>query len=295
MALTDRLTRLVPYITACDKKYVARIVFGTETDTLDPEGTVCLKTELPLYGDILACLPSFLGDIMQTPPEYSAVHVGGKRASDRIRNGEEVVLPPRPIAIYTLDILSAISWVGHGLQPPAEDDPGKTAVFNDRIRTMDLGVSCSKGTYIRSLARDIARAAGSSAHLGALRRTAIGPFALENAAGASLLADFGSFADTPVGDSIPRVPSGEIRSSIREFTPDIAVKTGLGTISLEPDALKRFYDGQPISDSWFTGEEGQGHGKNSGKTAVFCSGLFCGIILAENGTKSYEFVYRRDA
>lgn len=288
VALTDRLTRLVPYITACDKEYLARIAFGAETDTLDPEGAVCREADFPLYAGILSSLPSFIGSIMQTPPVYSAVHVDGKRSSDRVRMGEPVVLPPRPITIHTIEPLSAMTVDGKQIGPGSIIDP------TTRITTMDIRVHCSKGTYIRSLARDIALAALSAAHLGALRRTRIGPFNLEDAAGRSLLDEFGVHHRVRGMDGIPRVPQGEILSSIREFTPDIAASVGLDRVSIDPGALKRFYDGQPPSESWFSGMEDGAGRDNAGKMAVFCDGLFCGIILSDGKRISYEFVYRRD-
>jgi tRNA pseudouridine55 synthase len=149
--------KLTSYITGLDKKYDASIYFGGETTTLDPEGEVVASAPVPTLSELEAVLPGFTGKIMQKPPEYSAIHVGGKRAHELARAGERVDLPAREISIYSLELLD--------YSPPYA-----------KIR-----VHCSSGTYVRSLARDIARAAASRAHLNGLVRTALGPFSLEEA------------------------------------------------------------------------------------------------------------------
>lgn len=297
VALTERLTRLVPYITACDKEYLARVGFGAETDTLDPGGSVCREAGLPSYTDVISSFPSFTGAIMQTPPVYSAVHVDGKRSSDRVRMGESVVLPPRAVTIHAIEPLSSVTEDGLLINPDSGIDT------STRIRTMDIRISCSKGTYIRSLARDIALAAGSAAHLVALRRTRVGPFSLDDAAGKSLLGDFGSMSVAVTPGEVPRVPKHEIIASLREFTEDIAAAVGLNCVSLDPAALNRFYNGQTLSPSWFSGDLdpagsagcSAGRSVEGNKAAVFCDGLFCGIVNTDGSSISYEFVYRRDA
>jgi tRNA pseudouridine55 synthase len=150
-------TRLASLFTKLDKQYTALVRFGVETDTLDPEGTIVIRRPLPDPEEIKRVLPGFVGRIEQTPPAFSAVHVGGERAYERARRGEQVEIAPRIVEVQ--DIV---------LQP-------ETA---DRYR---MEVSCGSGTYIRSLARDIARAAGSAASLETLERTAVGPFHLMEA------------------------------------------------------------------------------------------------------------------
>jgi len=157
IVLVGRCTRLVPLFQGLDKEYVARIRFGVETDTLDPEGEVVAEGPVPERKIILEALPALTGEILQTPPAYSAVHVQGSRASKLARRGMTPEIAPRTVRI-------------HGIEPIGYDAPELT-----------IRVSCSKGTYIRSLARDLALLCGSRAHVTGLRRTAIGPFRVENA------------------------------------------------------------------------------------------------------------------
>jgi tRNA pseudouridine55 synthase len=158
IVLTGTFTKLNPLFSNLDKRYIATILFGKETSTLDPEGEVVATAEVPSIDEISAVLESqFLGTIDQAPPQYSAVHIDGKRAYKMARAGEEVEMPTRKVTIHALKI---ISWSAPVLQ---------------------LEVHCSKGTYIRSLARDIAIACGSRGHLTALERTAIGPYFVKEA------------------------------------------------------------------------------------------------------------------
>jgi tRNA pseudouridine55 synthase len=157
VVLAGRMTRLCAFATSLDKEYVARVFFGRGTDTLDPEGAVTGEGPIPAQADLEAALPAFLGTIQQLPPVYSAIHVGGRRAYEAARAGEEPDLAPRPVTIYELVLLDYTP-------------PGAT-----------LRVSCSKGTYIRALARDIAERLGTVAHLSALERTRIGGFRVEDA------------------------------------------------------------------------------------------------------------------
>ena len=158
IVLTGSYTKLNPLLSELDKRYEATIMFGSETSTLDPEGDVVATAEAPHLDTIRKVLEEqFLGTIVQSPPVYSAVHIDGKRAYRLARSGEDVKMPEREITIFSLDILT---WESPLLR---------------------VAVHCSKGTYIRSLARDIAVSCGSRGHLIALKRTAIGPFSLDEA------------------------------------------------------------------------------------------------------------------
>ena len=157
IVLVGSYTRLVPWFTGLDKRYEARILLGEETDTLDPEGQLVGEGSLPEEEAFRSVLPSFVGTIDQIPPSYSAIHVDGKRAWQRVRGGQDLVLPPRPVTIYSLTLEA---W-----QPPYAD----------------ISVHCSSGTYIRSLARDLARAASSCGRLETLSRTSIGAFYRDDA------------------------------------------------------------------------------------------------------------------
>ena len=157
IVLTGRALRLSKWFLHCDKKYRGRICFGSQTETLDPEGDIIEEAALPSFEDVKKVISQFTGEILQAPPEYSAIHVNGKRASDLARNGIAPEMKKRPVTVYELELLS---W-----QPPFAD----------------IFVHCSGGTYIRSLARDIALAAGSRAHLTALTRTHVAKFHLDDA------------------------------------------------------------------------------------------------------------------
>ncbi|MDR2619080.1 MAG: tRNA pseudouridine(55) synthase TruB [Treponema sp.] len=157
IVLTGKALKLAPWFSLCRKEYEGRIRFGLETDTLDPEGAPVAEGKIPSREDVEAALSGFRGQILQAPPAYSAVHVDGRRASDLARQGTAPEMKKRPVTVYSLEILS---W----------DPPSAT-----------VRVCCSAGTYIRSLARDIALAAGTRAHLSALVRTGIGGFRLDRA------------------------------------------------------------------------------------------------------------------
>lgn len=151
-------TKLTGRMLNGDKAYAFTVRFGAATETEDAEGAVVATSDVrPSRAAIEVVLPRFTGPIEQRPPAYSALKVDGERAYARARAGETVVLPPRAVTIHALDVLEA---------------DGDTATFS---------VSCSKGTYVRSLARDIAEALGTVGHVVMLRRTKAGPFGLEGA------------------------------------------------------------------------------------------------------------------
>ncbi|GHV62842.1 hypothetical protein AGMMS49587_10900 [Spirochaetia bacterium] len=154
VVLAGRAVKLTPWFSLCTKEYEGTIRFGIETDTLDPEGITVGEGPVPDREALEKALSLFRGEILQAPPAYSAIHVDGKRASERARSGESVEMKRRPVTIHALELLS---W-----ESPLA-----------RVR-----VCCSSGTYIRSLARDIALAAGSRAHLVALKRTQVAGFHL---------------------------------------------------------------------------------------------------------------------
>ena len=154
LVLVGRGVKLAPLFSLCDKEYTATVKFGEETDTLDPEGACIAQGPPPSRQDVEAVLDTFRGDILQAPPAYSALHIDGRRAHELVREGKAPEMKKRPVTVHSLGI---ISWT-----PPE----------------MVIQVRCSAGTYIRSLARDIALAAGSRAHLSALVRTSVGAFSL---------------------------------------------------------------------------------------------------------------------
>lgn len=155
-----RVTRLLRFLTALPKEYEGEIVFGTETSTLDASGEVTATHLMPdLAPDaVAAAAATFVGDILQVPPMVSAVKVDGRRLHAVARAGEEVERTPRPVTVQRFDVAPT----------------GDPLVYRARV-------TCSSGTYIRSLADDLGRALGGGAHLRALRRTRIGSFGLDGA------------------------------------------------------------------------------------------------------------------
>lgn len=150
-------TKLIDFMSDADKEYEFTLQFGSETDTGDCTGTIIASDKhIPSHAEILAVLPRFTGKIKQTPPAYSAIKINGQRAYDLARRGEKVEIPEREVDIFSLEFL--------GLS-------GSQA---------DFKVHCSKGTYIRSLGRDIARTLGTFGHLSRLRRTRSGLFTLND-------------------------------------------------------------------------------------------------------------------
>lgn len=150
-------TKLLQFVTGADKTYHGELVLGVETSTLDAAGEVTATYEMSVSADQVAEAASrFLGDIEQIPPMVSAVKVDGKRLHELAREGIEIEREPRPVTIRSI-------------ATEATDDP---LVYR-------LDVSCSSGTYIRTLAADIGTTLGGGAHLRALRRTAVGGFTIE--------------------------------------------------------------------------------------------------------------------
>ena len=282
VVLVGRLTRLVPHITLFDKTYRAVIEFGAETDTLDPNGQVIATASPPSAERLIEVLPQFIGTIQQVPPSYSALHIDGRRASDIIRAGGNVELAARSVDIYSIQLVSY---------------DGVYAI---------LDVRCSKGTYIRSLARDIALACQSRGFLRALRRTAVGPFLLQDAAGYEWLPVFGTeqkqndekmFANSAYNPFNTDEGIARLRSAIRPFEPEIASLCGFEPIVLCPESVSAFITGKPLSVCTFMTKDKQSvcfsseqyrHGQNF--AVYYPNGVFGGIISYSKGNLSYGFV-----
>ncbi|WP_066549291.1 MULTISPECIES: tRNA pseudouridine(55) synthase TruB [unclassified Sphingomonas] len=199
-------TKLAGRMLDSDKVYDFTIRFGAETDTLDLEGKVVSESPgRPTSAEILAVLPDFTGPIDQVPPAYSALKVDGERAYNLARAGETVTLATRRITVHALRILPELAR-GGGPRPQGvvegqrPNDPPAAAPLHqpaagpppgagEGLEEITLTAHVSKGTYIRSLARDIARALGTVGHVTMLRRTRAGPFGLEGAISLDKLAD----------------------------------------------------------------------------------------------------------
>ncbi|MCD7729077.1 MAG: tRNA pseudouridine(55) synthase TruB [Clostridia bacterium] len=155
---TGNAARLFDYLLSKRKTYVADFTFGISSDTLDITGNVIKDCgRIPSQGEIEDIIPKFVGEIMQVPPLYSAKNIKGKRGYQLAREGQNIELPPKKVTIYNITIKETVS----------------AGVFR-------LEIECGGGTYIRSLARDIAGELGTCAAMSALVRTKSGMFTLEN-------------------------------------------------------------------------------------------------------------------
>lgn len=160
-------TKLIPYVMDGEKEYLFSVRWGEQRTTDDAEGEVMASSDCrPTENEIRAVLPRFSGEIDQTPPTFSAIKVAGQRAYDLARAGKPPEMEARKVQIHGLELLSC---------PDAQ--------------TADFRVRCGKGTYVRSLARDLALNLGTFGYVSALRRTKVGPFTLESAISLDKLAE----------------------------------------------------------------------------------------------------------
>ncbi|HEY0737588.1 MAG TPA: tRNA pseudouridine(55) synthase TruB [Herpetosiphonaceae bacterium] len=199
-------TRLVEYLVDGRKRYVAEVRLGITTTTEDAEGEIVEERPVPALNpeDLARAVQPFVGTIQQVPPMYSAIQVAGQRLYDLARQGQTIELEPRTVEIDRIEVLD---W-----QPP--------------IVTLD--VVCGKGTYIRSLARDLGATLGCGAHLAALRRTQVGPLGIDSAVPLTTLLDDPSLLeqhmltpDTAVADW-PRADVDE--ATVRRIRNGLAVR-----------------------------------------------------------------------
>jgi len=224
-------TKFARFLLDARKGYEAVLHLGVETTTGDPEGEIVARGTVAFDEERLAAvLAAFQGTQLQVPPMHSALHVGGRRLYEYARAGEEVERAARAIEVESIRVLFR------------------------RGDELGLGVACSKGTYIRTLAADIGRALGCGASLAALRRTFVGPFRLEDAVTLEAL----------------EAPDG--RSHL--LAPEVLV-AGLARVEAAPEAAMRFLQGQEIA----------GEGPTTGEpVALFESGQrFLGVGVAQPG------------
>ena len=203
IVLSGHAGKLTPLFNTCEKEYEAEIYFGKETDTLDPEGEVIKETEVPTKDNIEKALFDFRGEIQQAAPAYSAIHINGKRAHELVRQGIMPEMKKRPVTIHKLELIS--------FEAPYAC----------------IRVVCSSGTYIRSLARDIALSAGSCAHLNALKRTRIGDFLLKDA--------------LMVSDT-----QNTVLDALRPITPEVFTCIGIPFIHIEDRYINAIRHGQAL-------------------------------------------------
>jgi len=200
-------TKLAGRMLDATKAYDFTIRFGEETDTLDGEGEVVAKSEArPTLEQLEAVLPEFTGEIEQIPPAFSALKVGGKAAYARARAGEEVELKARKTKIFELRTVDSTA------------------------DSVTLSATVSKGTYIRSLARDISRALGTVGHVSYLRRTRAGPFSLESAISLDFLEE-----------------AAKARALTRTVLPLVAALDDIPALPVTPDQAQLLRHGQRLS------------------------------------------------
>lgn len=166
--LAGPATKFVDRLHTAPKVYVARVRFGHETTTDDAEGAPGRSAPVPTGDAVAAALEGFQGVIQQQPPAYAALKVGGRRAYSRARSGESVDLPAREVQVFRIGMTR---WSKEG--------------------EVTLLVVCSGGTYVRAIARDLGRRAGSAAHLAGLRRLAVGALEVRDAVGIEALRQAG--------------------------------------------------------------------------------------------------------
>ena len=218
-------TKLAGRMLDAAKAYEFTIRFGGETDTLDAEGEVVTASDLrPTAEQVEAILPRFMGEIEQVPPAYSAVKIGGKAAYARARAGEDVDLKSRKVTIHSLLVCHPRASGG-----PASLEEQRDSRFrgNDEVT---LSAVVSKGTYIRSLARDIAHALGSVGHVSYLRRTRAGPFSLESAISLDFLEE-----------------AAKARALTRTVLPLTAALDDIPALPVTPDQARLLRHGQRLS------------------------------------------------
>ncbi|MBJ7359243.1 tRNA pseudouridine(55) synthase TruB [Nocardioides sp.] len=177
----ERATRLLGHLMLTEKAYDATARLGVSTTTDDAEGEVTDTASAGHLDEavVRAAFAEQVGEILQVPTAVSAIKVDGKRAYQRVREGEEIELQPRPVTIHSLEVL-------------------EQRVAGDWL-DVDISLRCSSGTYVRAIARDVGAALGVGGHLTALRRTAVGPYGLDVAHTLDELA--GSFAVLPIADA----------------------------------------------------------------------------------------------
>lgn len=220
-------TKLAGRMLDASKEYAFTVRFGAQTDTLDLEGQVIAKSEVrPTLAEVMAVLPRFTGPIEQVPPAYSAILVDGERAYDRARAGEDVVLKSRAVTV-------------HSLVPQPETPRHDRAAPGDGPCEVTLVAHVSKGTYIRSLARDIAYALGTVGHVTMLRRLRAGPFALAQAISLDNLNDVGKGA--PLEHVILPLEAGLVDIPALNLDPEQARAVRQG----------RVLTGLPLSDGLY--------------------------------------------
>jgi tRNA pseudouridine55 synthase len=211
-------TKTVPFMMEADKAYRFTIAWGRTTATWDAEGEVIATSDVrPTLEQVDAALGQFVGEIIQVPPNYSAIKVDGERAYDLAREGVEFELQGRPVTIHALSVMGA-------------PDP-------DHV---ELSMECGKGAYVRAVVRDLAEALGACAHVSQLRRTRVGPFDEARAITLEKLEDLGHKAAAleallPVETALDDIP---VLAVTAEDASSLAQGRSLVLVPRQVEALK---------------------------------------------------------
>lgn len=196
VVLIGRATRLMPFVVGHDKRYLVDVRFGASSDTDDATGTLTgSDAPAPDRATVAAALDALAARREQVPPAVSAIHIDGVRAYRRVRRGETIDVPPRPVRIDSIDL---VSW-------HEADTDTDSSWLGPRVV---LDVRCGTGTYMRALARDLGAAVGCPAHCEALRRTEVGEWTIDQAH------ELGSIAGAPIRDAVDLVGADTPRHHI---------------------------------------------------------------------------------
>ena len=238
-------TKTVPYVMDGTKTYRFTLKFGESRDTDDADGQVTATSAArPTDAAIQAALPAFRGDIMQVPPAYSAIKIGGERAYDLAREGQAVEIAPRPARVDRFELIE---------RPDAD-----TAVFH---------VESGKGVYMRSLARDLALAVGTLGHIAVLRRLRVGPFREEHAIPLDRIAVTG---DTPP-------PSPDLLLPVTTALADIPA------LAVTPEEAIRLTQGQALNLVDLMGRVPRNADPDGGLLRAMAGGRLLGLCRLESG------------
>ena len=238
-------TKTVPYVMDGTKTYRFTLRFGEARDTDDADGQVIATSEArPEDEAIQAALPAFRGDIMQVPPIYSAIKIGGERAYDLAREGQAVEIAPRPARVDRFELVERVDR--------------DTAIFH---------VESGKGVYMRSLARDLAQAVGTVGHIATLRRLRVGPFREQHAIPLDRIAVSG---DTPP-------PSPDLLLPVMTALADIPA------LAVTEAEAARLWHGQALSLVDFMGRVPRAADPEGGLVRAVAEGRLLGLCRLEAG------------
>ncbi len=246
VVLVGEATKLSAWLTLDQKRYLATVRFGSTTDTLDADGTTTQRapegTLAPTDTRVHEAVRAMVGPSMQVPPVVSAIKVGGVAMHERTRRGESIELAPRPVELVRAEVL---------------------AVRED-VAECDLDLTCSKGFYVRSFARDLAESLGTYGHLSALRRLESGAFTLEKAFD---------------GDALMRAPKGD--ESVRAAVAPLAsVARAMRTITVDEAQAKALGYGQRVA---WEGDDGVVLVLRDNETPVCVGTLSANVLSVSRG------------